>query len=343
MSATSKIQTFIIKHLQAHPQDIVAYTMAALAITRTTVRRHVNHLIDQGKVYKTGTTRNIYYGLKESFEKKVIVNLPSKLGEYEIFKENFEPSCRLLPRHVQDICSYGVTEMINNAFEHANARKVVIEMHQDMGNIIFMINDDGVGIFQKISDFLHFSDLRESILQINKGKFTTDRKNHSGEGVFFTSRVFDTFKATSNGITYQRNNLLGDWFIKSSPEKHAGTLIELTIGQHCTQTLIDVFQNFQNPESLAFDRTEIIVDLSKFGEEVYISRSQAKRILRNLEEFNVITLDFNRVRMIGQGFADEVFRVYQQEHQGKEIKYLNANDDIVFMIKRAVATGPQSL
>lgn len=93
---------------------------------------------------------------------------------------------------------------------------------------------------------------------------------------------------------------------------------------------------------MAFDRTEIVVELSRFGEEAYISRSQAKRILRNLDAFNVITLDFQGVRIAGQGFSDEIFRVYQNEYPDKQIKYINANDDVIFMIKRAVATASHS-
>jgi len=51
------------------------------------------------------------------------------------------------------------------------------------------------------------------------------------------------------------------------------------------------------------------------GQEQLISRSQAKRILRGLEKhFKVITLDFTGVTLVGQGFVDEVFRVYKNQH-----------------------------
>ncbi len=39
--------------------------------------------------------------------------------------------------------------------------------------------------------------------------------------------------------------------------------------------------------------------------------------------------------MIGQGFADEVFRVWKKAHPKVEIKAENTNDDVKFMIKRA--------
>ena len=46
--------------------------------------------------------------------------------------------------------------------------------------------------------------------------------------------------------------------------------------------------------------------------------------------------DFQKVKMVGQGFADEVFRVFQTKYPDIEIKYTNANDDILFMIQRSI-------
>ena len=45
---------------------------------------------------------------------------------------------------------------------------------------------------------------------------------------------------------------------------------------------------------------------------------------------------FDKVRIVGQGFVDEIFHVYQDKHPQKEIKYINANDDVLFMINRSL-------
>jgi len=86
------------------------------------------------------------------------------------------------------------------------------------------------------------------------------------------------------------------------------------------------------------DRTEIVVELSRFCEETLISRSQAKRIIRGLEKFNYIILDFKGVRLVGQGFVDEMFRVFAKKHPNVNICYINANDDVVFMVERGLET-----
>jgi len=51
----------------------------------------------------------------------------------------------------------------------------------------------GVGIFQKIKDHFSLSNLDEAICELFKGKLTTDERNHSGEGIFFTSKMMDGF------------------------------------------------------------------------------------------------------------------------------------------------------
>lgn len=71
------------------------------------------------------------------------------------------------------------------------------------------------------------------------------------------------------------------------------------------------------------------------GSEKYISRSQAKRILLGLELFDIIILDFSKITMIDQNFVDEVFRIYQNQFPDKNIKYINANEDVEFMINRS--------
>ena len=81
--------------------------------------------------------------------------------------------------------------------------------------------------------------------------------------------------------------------------------------------------------------------MASFGESSLISRSQAKRVVRNLEKFHTILLDFTGIETVGQGFADEIFRVYQNENPGMEILPTHANEDIQRMIKRAIETARQ--
>ena len=54
-----------------------------------------------------------------------------------------------------------------------------------------------------------------------------------------------------------------------------------------------------------------------------------------LEKFREIILDFKDVEEIGQAFADEIFRVFQNEHPNINLHPINTNEQIAKMILRA--------
>jgi Histidine kinase-like ATPase domain len=103
------------------------------------------------------------------------------------------------------IAQHGVTEMINNAIDHSEADRVTVTMDLHDSRLLLAIKDDGVGIFSEIARALNLPDERLALLELSKGKFTTDPRNHSGEGVFFTSRMFDNFQIASGGWIFDHD------------------------------------------------------------------------------------------------------------------------------------------
>ncbi|MBN2299365.1 MAG: STAS-like domain-containing protein [Deltaproteobacteria bacterium] len=55
-----------------------------------------------------------------------------------------------------------------------------------------------------------------------------------------------------------------------------------------------------------------------------------------LENFKDIILDFKKVSSISQGFADEIFRVFQNDHPDIHITAENTNPVIQQMISHVV-------
>jgi uncharacterized protein (DUF1330 family) len=76
--------------------------------------------------------------------------------------------------------------------------------------------------------------------------------------------------------------------------------------------------------------------LVRYGDEVLVSRSQAKRLLARVDRFKIVILDFEGVNSIGQAFADEIFRVFRLKNRDTEIHHINANRDVEDMIVRAL-------
>ena len=195
-------------------------------------------------------------------------------------------------------------------------------------------------VFRKLQNALGLNNPRESILELTKGKVTTDSKNHSGQGIFFTSRAFDRFEISSHELLFVKDNLNDDWLIDSVEDDAKGTAIKLSIGLDSKTVLRTIFDRYGDPESFTFDKTHIVVELARDQETEFISRSQAKRILVGLEKFRHVVLDFRNVRAVGQAFVDEVFRVFGNEHPEVKFEYIHANENVEFMILRGLPKSP---
>ncbi len=335
-----EIRSYLLAKIPVHPKNIVAKAAEAFACSRTTVHRHLNRLLRDGKIIKSGTTRQAHYFLKTEKNKKILVLLEPGVEEHKVWQENFMQDFETLPKNILEICEYGFHEMLNNAIDHSEGTGVVIKTEWTPGSVMIAIRDDGIGIFRKIKNTLNLKDERESALHLSKGKFTTDRDRHTGEGIFFTSRAFDNFQIISRGMSYLRINLDEDWFVETMKgENVPGTGLVMKIALDSARKMQEVYAQYQHDDSDGipkFDKTHILVQLSKLGDERYISRSQARRICLGLEKFKHVVLDFKDISTVGQGFVDEVYRVFQSKHPQIKITDTHANDDVRFMVERSL-------
>ena len=118
--------------------------------------------------------------------------------------------------------------------------------------------------------------------------------------------------------------------------KKEGTKVEFSINIDSNLHLNDIFKKYTIPDKYGdsgFDKTEIKIKLYAFG-GVFISRSQARRVLSGLDKFKLIVLDFDKVPLVGQAFADEIFRVFKNKYPEIKIESINTNEAVQFMIDR---------
>lgn len=93
----------------------------------------------------------------------------------------------------------------------------------------------------------------------------------------------------------------------------------------------EVFDLFA-PVEEGFIKTRIpIKEVCTGGQPM--ARSQARKILWRLEQFEKVEFDFSEIEFMGQGFADEVFRVFKAHHPEVEITPINASPRVIGMIK----------
>lgn len=338
-SRPEKIKEFLLANIPDHPRDIVPLTARQFKVTPTTVHRHLNKLLMQGEVIKTGKTRGASYYLNSSLRKELTFPIKPGLEEHQVWMDFFHDAFSILPENVYSICNYAFGEMFNNAIDHSQGKTIAVTSKIIVDLVEIRIFDDGIGIFKKVKDALGLENERASILELTKGKFTTDPDNHTGEGIFFTSRAVDMFVIASSDLGFIKDNLEDDWFIETPDKPVKGTGIALQIHLNSNKRLEEIFRQYSTLDEEGiqkFDKTHIVVELSKLDQDRYVSRSQAKRILIGLEKFNHIVLDFRNIKTVGQGFVDEVFRIFQKKYPVTKIEYTNANEDVRFMIERGL-------
>ena len=204
------------------------------------------------------------------------------LEEDKIWRQQLRPKLEGVRQNVINICQYGFTEMINNVIDHSAGSQLIIQFMYTAGLIEIVIADNGVGIFNKIQTILGLEDPIHVILELSKGKLTTDPKHHTGEGIFFTSRMFDDFEIMSGNLFFTHTEPDDDWLIEKQDELFSGTCVRLRINPNSDRTTQEVFDRYATGDDFGFTRTHIPVTLARYGDENLISRSQAKRLLRQI-------------------------------------------------------------
>lgn len=234
-----------------------------------------------------------------------------------------------IPERARRILGYATTEMANNAIDHSYGTTLDVALIVDSTGVQVRLTDDGIGAFRSISDTFGYEDVADAVVDLTKGKRTSDPSRHSGEGIFFTSKAVDRFTLAANGYLFAIDNLKPDAALGVGVA--IGTTVELTLDLNTDRDLIDVFAAFT--EGGEFVRTTPLVKLLDHGSE-FLSRSQAKRFALGMEQFQQVVLDFTGVDLLGQGFADELFRVWQAEHPKVTLEVVGANPGVELMINR---------
>ncbi|MFQ5745022.1 MAG: STAS-like domain-containing protein, partial [Acidobacteriota bacterium] len=145
----------------------------------------------------------------------------------------------------------------------------------------------------------------------------------------------DYLEVDSGGLRWMIDNDIEDMALGSAPER-VGTRVRFEAEMQTERTLELVFSTYT--EALAFAKTSLVVSLFTVGVR-FVSRSEAKRLLHGLERFRKVVLDFKGVDTVGQGFIDEVFRVWASTHPETDLQPINMDAPVAFMVERARSRG----
>jgi len=331
------IRAYILQGIDDNPRGIVSEAAGRFGVSRQAVLRHVRRLISDGQITFQGKTRDRRYRVVPLAQISLSIEVTPTLEEDIVWRQNLRPALQEVRENVVAICQYGFTEMLRNVIDHSESDKAQIALEYSPARIRIQVVDFGVGIFDKIQATLRLADPRDAILELAKGKLTTDPQRHTGEGIFFTSRMFDRFSILSGRLYFAHTEQDDDWLLEDE-QPTPGTAVRMIISPRSSRTAQEVFDRFASAEDYGFSKTHVPVTLARYGEENLVSRSQAKRLLVRFERFREITLDFKGVSTIGQAFADEVFRVFAHEHPTVHLLPVNTSDQVRKMIARTASS-----
>jgi len=342
-----QIRQFILENVEKYPSDVAALASQEFGVSRQAINKHIQHLVEQKALVATGSARKKHYQLHPQIRWTETYDLSKNLAEDIVWDADIRPLIKDLPDNVKDIWAYGFTEMLNNAIDHSSGQTVIVQLERTAIDTQIIIRDDGEGIFKKIQRELYLHDERHAVLELAKGKLTTDPERHTGQGIFFTSRVLDEFAILSGNVYFSHQfNQVEDWIFKVEDvisgvgSFQSGTTVFMKLNNNTSRTSKKVFDSFSSGDDYAFTKTVVPVRLAQYGNEKLVSRSQAKRLLAGVDKFKVVVFDFAGVDAIGQAFADEVFRVFKRQHPEMQLVRLNTNQEVEQMIRRAESTDP---
>ena len=336
MSTTKEqVLQYMLKLIAANDSKLVAKTLDAFegVVSKSTIYNYLAELCENKIIKKSGSS----YELVNNIYQFVYEN-DGSLGEDRIFERDIESKLLNLPKNVFSAWRYAFTEMMNNAIEHSSATTINVTIFRNVLKTSIVIADNGKGIFNNIREYVKNEKnedltLKECAALLFAGKFTTAKSMHSGEGIFFTSHLMDSFKIISDGVVFTRNNFDDTNFEANSNDS---TTVVMELNNNSNKTTREVFNRFSDVDE-GFIKTQIPI-AHIFSGTGPVSRSEARRLGELIVKFKEVDLDFINVEEVGQAFVHELFIVWQRNNPDVKLNILNACGDVDFMIRRVKNT-----
>ena len=326
------IMQYIIEKIAEKSDSIVSSVQKTFNINESTVHSYIKSLVQRGIIKK------VKRGEYELISQTTTFVLNRNNGELDddsyAYSKYLKTIIDDLEPNVKGIWEYTFSEMINNVIDHSEAECAVVYVSRNHLETTVVIIDDGIGIFEKIKNHFKLDSHDDAICELFKGKLTTDETKHSGEGIFFSSKIMDGFTIYSSGKLFTVNkydNTQTFDFPKLSDKK--GTAVIMFLSNHSKKQAKEIFDEYSDEDS-RFIKTKI--PLKNIFETSPVSRSQAKRICNQLTKFEEVILDFDKLEWMGQGFAHQIFVVFQNEHPDIKLTPINMNESVRKMYNHVI-------
>jgi anti-sigma regulatory factor (Ser/Thr protein kinase) len=306
----------------AHPHDLAAHLMQRLSISRRSALKTITRLVETQWLVQQGTPRRPHH--VPGLLRQVVQRYPlAGLDEALPWSRDFAPSFALPPQ-VMRMAQHAFGELLNNAIDHSGGTSVTVSMRQTPAHLQLLVSDDGCGLFDKVARSFQIDDSALAMLELSKGKLTSDPTRHTGRGLFFASRIADVLDLHANDTAYQHRAWQRHRWSRTTPAARHGTSVFVAIALDTTRTLDTVLREHSHDgQGYAFERTVVPLQLLTTPDCALDSRAQARRAALRLQQFRHAQLDFAGIADVGHGFADELFRVFARSQPQLALEPVN--------------------
>lgn len=315
-----------------HPTDLVQHVAERTGLTRASANKALARLVALTWLQRDGTPRKPVYRpglLRQVVQQYTLAGLQEDVPWSRDFAPNFT-----LPPHVLQMTQHAFVELLNNAIDHSEGTSVTVSLRQTPSHVQLLVSDDGRGLFDKIEAAFDIADPHLAMLELSKGKLTSEARRHTGRGLFFTSKLADVFDLHANELAFQQRGWDAAGWRPGRALKRRGTSIYAAISLDTSRTLESVLNAWSlDGLGVGFDRTVVPVRLMTSDSVGLESRAQARRVAARLGEFQLAEIDFAGVARIGHGFADELFRVQPGVQPGLNLSPVNMSPAVEAMVR----------
>jgi anti-sigma regulatory factor (Ser/Thr protein kinase) len=314
-----------------HPHDLADHVAQRIGVTRRTANKALQRMVELNWLAREGPARRPSY--RAGLLRQVVRSYELEGLEEDIpWSRDFAPYF-VLPASVQRMVQHTFCELLNNAVDHSEGTSVTVSLRQTPSHVQLLVSDDGRGVFDKIHEAFALDDPTLAMLELSKGKLTSQPQRHTGRGLFFTSKLADIFDLHANEVAFQRRDWDAGGWLPGRAMKRRGTSIFAAIALDTRRTLEATLQAYSHDGAgFGFERTVVPLRLITSSLAGLESRAQARRVAARLHQFRRAEVDFNGVAHIGHGFADELFRVLARQDSISELVPINMSPAVAAMI-----------
>ena len=321
-----------------HGQRLPEYLMERLALGRRGANALLARLVATQWLLRDGTRRKPVFRpgpLKQVVQTYALAGLQEDLP----WQRDFAPFFELAP-NVARIAQHAFSELLNNAVDHSGGSQVTVSMRQTALHLQLLVSDDGCGLFGRIRQAFDIAEPTLAMLELSKGKLTSQPERHAGHGLFFTSRLADVFDLHANEQAFQYRGWERRHWHSGRPMARQGTSVYLAIALDSPRTLDEVLRAHSGDAGgYAFEVTQVPLQLMTGAQTGLESRAQARRVALRLQRFRRAELDFSGIADLGHGFADELFRVFGRTHPGVDLVPVGMAPRVAAMVEAVRAAA----